>query len=62
MEKFNNDKEYFAHVCNVTGFTPNQIEHLDATSNGAFSEQSRSALSRGAVRKEKARLEAIKIK
>lgn len=50
-EVFDSDKEYFQHVCEITGFNPTQIEHLDSLSNGAYSQQSKSALARGEAKK-----------
>lgn len=49
---YNTEKEYCNHICSATGFKPNTVEHLDATSGGKFSIQSAEALKRGKAKKE----------
>jgi hypothetical protein len=46
---FDTEQEYLDHEC-TTGFTPKDIEHQDALTNGQFSEQAEQALRRGAER------------
>ena len=53
-KKFKSDAEYLKHICSKTGFTPTDVEHFDALSNGRFSKQSDAALARGGARKMKA--------
>jgi len=43
--------KYLKHKCKKTGFTPTDVEHYDALSNGRFSLQSKAALARGEKRK-----------
>jgi len=50
---FKSDATYLKHKCKMTGFTPCDIEHFDALSNGRFSLQSKKALARGEARKKK---------
>lgn len=50
-KKFNSYEEYLDHTCGKTGFKPNTVEHLDATSGGKFSQQSLKARERGKARK-----------
>ena len=50
-KSFNSSEDYLQHTCEQTGFKPNTVEHLDATSNGQFSKQSQKALERGEARK-----------
>ena len=50
-EVFKTLEDYLKHTCKKTGFTPRDIEHVDATSGGRFSKVSASALARGQKRK-----------
>lgn len=50
-EGFDTEEQYCDHACN-TGFTPKDIEHQDALTDGQFSKQSAEALKRGDERKE----------
>jgi len=50
---FKSNEAYLKHKCKATGFTPRDIEHFDALSNGRFSLQSKAALARGKARKKK---------
>lgn len=45
--------EYLKHKCEVTGFKPDTVDHLNATSNGKFSQQSAKAIERGNAKKTK---------
>jgi len=45
--KFETNEDYLKHKCSKTGFTPTQVEHFDALSNGRFSKQSAKAQARG---------------
>lgn len=49
---FETEADYVAHVCDRTNYTPADIEHHDALTNGMHSRASISALERGEVRKE----------
>lgn len=50
-EEFDTEEQYCDHSCS-TGFTPKEIEHQDALTDGQFSKISESALARGEERKE----------
>ncbi len=52
-EKFESNEKYLKHVCKVTGFKADSIEHLDACSGGKFSLISKAALERGKKRAKK---------
>lgn len=47
---FDTEAEYLAHEC-TTGFTPTDVEHQDALTDGQFSKQAEQALKRGEERK-----------
>jgi hypothetical protein len=48
---FTTEKKYLDHECNVTGYTPKDIEHQDALTNGDFSKVAEASLARGEERK-----------
>ncbi len=50
-EVFDTHKDYIAHKCSFTGFTPADIEHQDKMTNGQASVVSKAALKRGAEKK-----------
>lgn len=45
---FDTEEAYSDHVSPVTGHSPTEVEHLDATSGGEFSRASAAAQERGA--------------
>ncbi len=52
--KYQGDYEgYETHICKKTGFTPTQVEHQDALTDGKFSRVSEKALERGAEKNPK---------
>lgn len=50
-EVFESKEQYLKHICKKTGFSPTQVEHFDALTNGRFSKQSKKALARGEAKK-----------
>lgn len=46
---FESYNAYEEHVCEKSGFTPSEVEHQDALTNGRFSRQAEKALERGAA-------------
>lgn len=44
---FATDKEYLDHVSPLTGFTPKDLEHQDALTDGNFSKIAAKAIERG---------------
>lgn len=51
---FETEEGYLDHVSPTTGYTPRDIEHQDALTNGAFSRISEKALERGSASASKA--------
>lgn len=49
-KEFEDDEHYRKHICKVTGFRADTVEHLDATSSGKFSIQAEEARKRGKER------------
>lgn len=49
---FDTEEAYLSHVSPVTGFTPADMEHHDALTDGMHSRASEAALKRGEARKE----------
>jgi hypothetical protein len=47
---FDTEQEYLEHECS-TGFTPRDVEHQAALTDGQFSKQAEQALKRGEERK-----------
>ena len=48
---FPSEAKYLDHTCETTGFSPVDVEHQDALTDGEFSKQSEKALERGEARK-----------
>lgn len=48
---FETEKKYVDHECLITGFTPKDIQHQDALTNGDFSKVAEASLARGEARK-----------
>jgi len=47
---FETEDQYLDHQNLTTGFTPREVEHQDALTDGTFSKQAETALERGATK------------
>jgi hypothetical protein len=52
QESFDTEEQYLDHQC-TTGFTPTDVEHQDALTDGQFSQQAAAAQGRGEAKAKK---------